>query len=187
MEKEKFDPKGEQYKEVADLPIEEQDEFANVEGGFITKKAEKVSNEHEFVADIWNMRKNVLSKLFGAEITSADVAKTEASKINNIKEAIKSGTGVEAMTELFKESKYYDHAYQGHFTSDNFIAFRAFKQSVQEYPEVAKQAIGIYLKDGGENNYDRAYRMLEMLIKFNYVDYKFFDESIDKFIENHFF
>ena len=53
MEKEKFDPKDEQYKEVADLPPEHQEEFMNVEGGgFVsesailnTKEAEKMARE----------------------------------------------------------------------------------------------------------------------------------------------
>lgn len=40
MEKEKFDPKDEQYKEVADLPPENQEEFMDVKGGgFVTRDA----------------------------------------------------------------------------------------------------------------------------------------------------
>ena len=40
MEKEGFDPKGEQYKEVADLPPEHQEEFMDVKGGgFVSREA----------------------------------------------------------------------------------------------------------------------------------------------------
>ena len=40
MEKEKFDPKGEQYKEVGDLPLEHQEEFMDVKGGgFVSREA----------------------------------------------------------------------------------------------------------------------------------------------------
>ncbi|MFA5994436.1 MAG: hypothetical protein WC823_05755, partial [Parcubacteria group bacterium] len=34
-----FDPRDEKYRKVADLPEEEQKNFADVEGGFITQKA----------------------------------------------------------------------------------------------------------------------------------------------------
>src|SRR3989344_8438521 len=185
MEKEKFDPKDEQYKEVADLPEEEQNKFMDVENGFITKKAEITNYYHENVADTWNARKNILSKIFGAEITGADVAQAEALKIDNIKEAIKSGVGENAMDKLFKESKYYGYTNMSLFTSYEYISFKAFEQSVKEHPDVAMQLTRRYLEKGKEkDNYHRAYIMLGILMRLGNFDYEFFNESVDEFIKN---
>lgn len=186
MEKEQFNPNDEKYKKVEDLPKKERDKFKNVEGGFITEEAEGAGHYHEQAAYVWNMRKNVLSKLFGAEITSADVALVEASKINNIEEAIKSGNGEDALDKLFRESKFDRDGYTNSslFTSYEYIAFKAFDQSVKEHPEVTMQLTRNYLEKGGEDNYRRAYIMLNTLMRLGNFDYEFFSESVDKFVKN---
>src|SRR3972149_4992629 len=87
MEKEKFDPKDERYKEVADLPLEHQEEFMDVKrGGFVSKeaifnpeKAKEIACIEENERELKKIRAEKLAK-----ITKTILEFFEANKIKKL-------------------------------------------------------------------------------------------------------
>jgi len=96
----KFNPNNSEYKKVSDLPAEEQKNFKNVEGGFITKKAEVSQLMNQWDADAHNFERNPINKIFGqGKLSDVDMAHQEAKdmsenpmliKYTDVKEAAES-------------------------------------------------------------------------------------------------
>ncbi|MDO8604711.1 MAG: hypothetical protein Q7K40_04960 [bacterium] len=74
-----FNPSNPEYKEVKDLPQEEQKNFVDVEGGFVMKEAlEHVESANEDAA-LRNKRRGILQKLFNvSEVSELEVLHEEA-------------------------------------------------------------------------------------------------------------
>lgn len=100
---EKFNPKDEQYKEVADLPIEHQEEFMDVKGGgFVSREAifsqeiaEKMAHTEENERELVKKRK--------AELLLRDKEEEEANK-ELIKE-LRDGELKDKVLDVIKEEK----------------------------------------------------------------------------------
>ncbi len=65
---EKFDPKDEQYKEVADLPAGHQDEFKPVERGFVRNETIDNKNTAEHIAHIENVLREEAQEKIGIAV-----------------------------------------------------------------------------------------------------------------------
>lgn len=59
-----FDPRNKEYKKMDDLPEEEQKNFAEVKGGFITRKAK------DYEDAVLKHEKSLSSKIFGGKKTA---------------------------------------------------------------------------------------------------------------------
>lgn len=74
-----FNPSNPEYKEVKDLPQEVQKDFADVEGGFVTKEALEHAESANEDAALKNKRRGILQKLFNVgEVSELDVLHEEA-------------------------------------------------------------------------------------------------------------
>lgn len=110
---EKFDPSNPEYKKVEDLPLEVQDNFMDVKGGFVRKSV--VEYEQENMKDVLNSE-NVLDKV-RAQIEGVLVgdAKTRRKRVLGIIMAdatsFNNSEGIEKVSYENKNAEYVDKVY----------------------------------------------------------------------------
>lgn len=72
MNPEKFNPSNPEYKEVNDLPKNQQENFTDVSGGFVRKEVLENQTRHEEDAKEINKLRSGIDKLFGRKKVLAD-------------------------------------------------------------------------------------------------------------------
>jgi hypothetical protein len=76
---EKFNPLD--YKSLNEMPEDKKGEFAEVEGGFVTKSAKEYSDSFEKEAEMLNSERSFLKKIFNRDkVSFVDIAEEEAIK-----------------------------------------------------------------------------------------------------------
>jgi len=108
--REKFDPSNEEYKSIEDLPKEHQDEFANVEGGFVRKEVVEHEERLEKTAQRFGISEGEITRLEAEEEDRLRSRTKESIDKFNINEAglATHGTFVENLPDILNYGLGYD-------------------------------------------------------------------------------
>lgn len=98
---EKFNPMDSEYKKAKDLPEDQQENFVDVDGGFIKKEAMEHQGKFERDAKLWNERRPMLERLFkDNKIDPMEFAHEEATFVDEYETKL-----IDAKEEAAKEKE----------------------------------------------------------------------------------
>lgn len=124
MEQPTFDPRDEKYKKVADLPEDQQKNFADIKGGFITKEADEYSDK--FRSDV--ARRN--PETLGGKI------------INKLKGVDKKSLADRVFEHEIEDSEHY-YDYKVQHIADPFVREQKRKEELQKIYNESNEKISI--------------------------------------------